>query len=315
MTVFNRKLKNVLHTLTLFLCMGAIFALVGFVLAGVEGILWAAFLAVLVLAISPNIPPSLIFSLYEGKLLSANNAPDLYQIVRELSARADLPALPAIYYLPSQLMNAFSVGTSANSAIGLSDALLNSLNIREIIAVLGHEISHIQHNDVRVMTYADLISRITRTLSLTGFLLTFINLPLYFLGLVTISWFALGILIVAPSLISFLQLLLSRLREFDADHQAVLLTGDPEGLIMALRKLELYESSLLDILFGRGRSISIPSILRTHPETEERVKRLLHLKPPAQPTLNYADDDRFTIPIHYQKSAKKPRRYLGRFRS
>ncbi|MDP2099579.1 MAG: hypothetical protein U1D70_15805 [Methylobacter sp.] len=45
------------------------------------------------------------------------------------------------------------------------------------------------------------------------------------------------------------------------------------------------------------------------------VKRLLRLKPPAQPTLNYADDDRFTIPIHYQKSAKKPRRYLGRFRS
>ncbi|MDO9141438.1 MAG: zinc metalloprotease HtpX [Methylobacter sp.] len=155
-------------------------------------------------------------------------------MVRELSARADLPALPAIYYLPNQLMNAFSVGTSANSAIGLSDALLNSLNIRELIAVLGHEISHIQHNDVRVMTYADLISRITRTLSLTGFLLTFINLPLYFLGLVTISWFALGILIVAPTLISFLQLSLSRLREFDADHQAVLLTSDPEGLIMAL---------------------------------------------------------------------------------
>ncbi|MFU8789463.1 MAG: zinc metalloprotease HtpX [Methylobacter sp.] len=313
MAAFSRKLKNTLHTLLLFLCMGAIFALVGFVLAGLEGVLWASFLGVLMLAISPNIPPSLIFSLYGGKLLSANNAPGLYRIVKELAARADLPGQPALYYLPSQLMNAFSVGTSANSAIGLSDALLNTLDIRELIAVLAHEISHIQHNDVRLMTYADLISRITSTLSLTGFLLVFINLPLYFLGLATISWFAVGILIVAPTLMSFLQLSLSRLKEFDADHDAALLTGDPEGLAIALRKMEMYEASLLDILFGRGRSIAIPSILRSHPDTEERIRRLLRLKSPAQPTLNYANHDRFAIPAHYQKSVKKPRRHFGGF--
>ena len=215
MIVFSRKLKNFLHTLALFLCMGAIFSLVGFILAGVEGILWATFLGILILAISPNIPPPLIFSIYEGELLSANNAPDLYQITRELAARADLPAPPALYYLPSQLMNAFSVGTSENSAIGLSDALLNILSIRELIAVLAHEISHIQHNDVRVMTYADIINRITNTLSLTGFFLFFINLPLYFLGLVTISWFALGALIMAPTLMSFLQLNLWLMYRFD----------------------------------------------------------------------------------------------------
>ncbi|MDI1293290.1 MAG: zinc metalloprotease HtpX [Methylobacter sp.] len=305
MIVFSRKLKNFLHTLALFLCMGAIFSLVGFILAGVEGILWATFLGVLILAISPNIPPSLIFSMYEGELLSANNAPDLYQITQELAARADLPAPPALYYLPSQLMNAFSVGTSENSAIGLSDALLNILSIRELIAVLAHEISHIQHNDVRVMTYADIINRITNTLSLAGFFLFFINLPLYFLGLVTISWFALGALIMAPTLMSFLQLSLSRMREFDADHQAVLLTGDPEGLVMALNKLDTYDTSILDVLFGRGHSSSIPSILRTHPDIKERIDRLLRFKKLPNQTLTYSNHDRFAVPIHYQKSVRK----------
>ncbi|MGR9014541.1 MAG: zinc metalloprotease HtpX [Gammaproteobacteria bacterium] len=313
MTEFNHKLKNFAHTLVLFTCMGVILSLVGFMLAGVEGILWAVFLGVLILVISPNISPSFIFSMYRGKLLSANNAPGLYHITRELAARADLPAAPVLYYLPSQMMNAFSVGTSSNPAIGLSDALLNTLSIREIIAVLAHEISHIQHNDVRVMTYADIISRITHTLSLTGFLLIFLNLPLYFLGMVTISWFAVGVLIVAPNVMSFLQLSLSRIREFDADHQAALLTGDPEGLAMALRKLEAYETSILDVIFGRGHSARVPSILRTHPNTEERIKRLLKLKELPTQALKYSNHDRFAIPVHYQKSVRKPRWHFGGF--
>ncbi|PPK74985.1 heat shock protein HtpX [Methylobacter tundripaludum] len=313
MAEFNHKLKNFVHTLALFLCMGVILSLVGFILAGVDGILWAAALGVLILVISPNISPAFIFSMYGGRLLSANDAPGLYQVTQELSARADLPAPPELYYLPSQLMNAFSVGTSTNPAIGLSDSLLNTLSMREIIAVLAHEISHIQHNDVRVMTYADILNRITNTLSLTGFLLIFLNLPLYFLGLVTISWFALGVLIVAPTIMGFLQLSLSRMKEFDADRQAVLLTGDPEGLAMALSKLEVYESSIFDILLGRGHRGSIPSVLRTHPDTEERIKRLLSLKELSKQTLKYSNHDRFSVPVHYQKSIRKPRRHLGGF--
>lgn len=313
MTV-SHNLKNFIHTLALFLCMGAILSLLGFILAGATGILWAAALGVMILVISPNISPSFIFSMYKGKLLSENDAPRLYQIIRELAARADLPSLPAIYYLPSQIMNAFSVGTSENSAIGLSDALLNSLSEREIIAVLAHEISHIRHNDVRVMTYADIISRVTSALSLTGFLLIFFNLPLYFMDLVTISWSALGVLVMAPTIMSSLQLSLSRMKEFDADRHAVLLTGDPEGLAMALRKLELYESSVFDMLFGRsGHGASIPSILRTHPETEERIKQLLSLKKPSRQTLQYSIHEKFYIPAHYRKSIRKPRWHLGGF--
>jgi heat shock protein HtpX len=313
MTSFKHKLKNFIHTLVLFLCMGAIMSLLGFIIAGVDGILWAAFLGVLILVISPNISPSFIFSLYHGKLLSTHDAPGLYQITQELANRADLPTPPELYYLPTQLMNAFSVGTSKNSGIGLSDSLLSTLTMREITAVLAHEISHIQHNDVRVMTYADILNRITNTLSLTGFLLVFLNLPLYFLGWVTISWFALGVLIVAPPIMNFLQLSLSRMKEFDADRQAILLTNDPEGLAMALSKLEVYESSLLDILFGRGHRESIPSVLRTHPDTEERIKRLLSLKTASTQAWQYSNHDRFSVPAHYQKSIRKPRWHIGGF--
>lgn len=314
MTDSRHTLKNFIQTSALFICMGAILSLVGFILAGVEGIIWAAVLGLLILIVTPNISPSLIFSMYGGRLLTASNAPGLFQITQELAERAGLAAPPPLYYLPSRMMNAFSVGTSANPAIGISDGLINALTVREIIAVLAHEIGHIQHNDIRAMTYADIISRITNTLSLTGFLLIFINLPLFFLGLFTIPWFALMVLIFAPTLMSFLQLSLSRMKEFDADHAAVMLTNDPEGLAMALSKLEVYEATVLDILFGRGRQNKTePSILRTHPDTQERIKRLLELKEKSKEPPAYSNYDSFDIPSHYQKTIKKPRWRLGGF--
>ncbi len=313
MTELNHKVKNIIHTLALFVCMVAILSLVGFMLAGIDGILWAAFLGVLILVISPNLSPSFIFSMYNAKLLSVEEAPALYQITQELSARANLPSTPVLYYLPSQIMNAFSVGTSSNSAIGLSDTLLNRLTMREIIAVLAHEISHIQHNDVHVMTYADVLSRITNTLSLAGLVLVFLNLPLYFLGLVTISWLALGVIVFAPTMMSFLQFSLSRIKEFEADHQAVLLTADPEGLAMALDKLEAYQISIIDMLLGRGHSASIPSVLRSHPDTQERIRRLLTLNQSGNQPLPYSEHDRYAIPLHYQELLKTPRWHIGGF--
>jgi heat shock protein HtpX len=163
------------------------------------------------------------------------------------------------------------------------------------------------------MTYADIISRIINVMSLTGFLLIFISLPLFFMGIVTISWLALAILILAPSIMSFLQLSLSRMREFDADHQAVLLTGDPEGLALALRKLETYDTSIFDLLFGRSQNASTPSILRTHPDTEERIEQLRRLKTPLKPGFNYSNRTPFAIPVHFQKLVRKPRWHLGGF--
>ena len=82
---------------------------------------------------------------------------------------------------------------------------------------------------------------------------------------------------------------------------------------MALSKLEAYDASIFDMLLGRGHA-SIPSILRTHPDTEERIKRLLSVKKSSTPILEYSNHDRFTVPVHYQKLIRKPRWRLGGFR-
>ena len=60
-------------------------------------------------------------------------------------------------------MNAFTVGDRENSAIGLTDGLLRALNLRELAGVLAHEVSHVRNNDMRVMTLADVVSRVAST--------------------------------------------------------------------------------------------------------------------------------------------------------
>jgi len=309
---FNHTVKNYLHTLVLFLGMGVILSVLGFLLAGIDGVLWSFYLGIFVLVISPNIPPAFIISLYGGQLLTVDEAPGLYQMAEEISDLANLSTPPKLYYLPSQIMNAFSVGTRGNSAIGVSDALLKNLTHRELMGVLAHEISHIQHNDVRVMSYADVISRIINVLSFTGLLLVFFNLPLMILGLLTVSWFALGVLLVAPTLMSLLQLSLSRIRELEADRQAVLLTGDPEGLASALRKIEANTSKLSRFLYQSGHSVPIPSVLRTHPDTEERIKQLLSLRENRQ-EVRFSNYDNFTLPARFGKNIRKPRWHVGGF--
>jgi len=86
------------------------------------------------------------------------------------------------------------------------------------------------------------------------------------------------LLIFAPQLAVLAQLGLSRTREYDADLNAAALTGDPEGLASALVKIEGRQRRLLDLLLP-GWGLPEPSWLRTHPPTEERIRRLLALAP------------------------------------
>ncbi|NOZ37230.1 MAG: M48 family metalloprotease, partial [Gammaproteobacteria bacterium] len=149
---------------------------------------------------------------------------------------------------------------------------------RETIGVLAHEISHIQNNDMWVMGIADMFSRLTSMLSLFGQLLLLLNLPLIIFSAVSINWMAILILIFAPSLSALAQLGLSRTREYDADLNAARLTGDPEGLARALLKIERQQGSFMERIFLPGRRIPDPSLLRTHPPTDERVRRLMELR-------------------------------------
>ncbi len=274
----EHKIRNTLHTLALIAVMGGLMALVGYTIAGAEGLIWAALLGFFVMSLSPGFSPRLILKWYGARPIAEFEAPDLYEMVQTLSARAGLPAVPQLYYIPTKVMNAFTVGHRHNAVIGITDGLLNGLNYRELAGVLAHEISHIRNNDIRVMAIADMMSRFTGIFATVGQFLLFLNLPLLLSGEVMIPWPVILLLMGAPLVSDLLQLALSRTREFDADLDAARITGDPAGLASALQKLELQQGSIWGRVLLPGRRVPDPSILRTHPHTEARIQRLLQLQ-------------------------------------
>ena len=130
------------------------------------------------------------------------------------------------------------------------------------------------------MALADAMTRFTQVLSYLAVFLAIFNLPAWLLGDVDMPFLGLLLLYLAPTIGSLLQLALSRTREYDADLAGAELTGDPRGLASALAKLERYQGSFWeDLMFPvPARRIPQPSLLRSHPPTEERIRRLLELE-------------------------------------
>ena len=245
-----------------------------------EGCLWLALFAIAgALLLEPVAASALSLRLYRVRALHPQEAHKMWALLRELPARAGLPATPVPHYVPSAVVNAFATGSKHHAAIALTDGLLRSLTPRELTGVLGHEIAHIANEDLRVMGLADSISRLTHLLALLGQLAIVLSLPALLLGVAEVNWPALLLLAVAPQLALLAQLGLSRVREFDADRLAAELTGDPHGLASALAKIERVSRSWRAWLLP-GWGNPEPSWLRTHPATAERIERLLELAPP-----------------------------------
>jgi len=274
----EHKLRNLGHTLLLIGSMALLLALISELLFG-EGV-WPWVFAGVLLAMStlPDISPHWLLRLYRARRIFPDEAPDLTRLMEEIGRRTGVSPTPALYWIPSSASNAFSVGSRGDSAIALTDGLLRLLNPRELAGVLAHETSHIINHDMRLMNLADVISRLTHLLSMIGILLALISLPLTLLGIAPLPLPGLLLLIVAPTLSALLQLGLSRVREFQADLSAAHITGDPEGLASALGKIEHRHASLWQRILLPGYRDPQPSLLRTHPDTAERVRRLLTLR-------------------------------------
>jgi heat shock protein HtpX len=125
-----------------------------------------------------------------------------------------------------------------------------------------------------IMALADAVSRIVRVMSFAGQVLILINLPMFLTEYGAMPWLPLLLLAFAPTLSALLQLALSRSREFDADLEAARLTGDPLGLADALEKLERHQEHLWRRVLLPGYRNRQPSLLRTHPNSAERIARL-----------------------------------------
>lgn len=273
----SHRIENALHSLFLLSGMGVLLLALGYLLGGPTGAVFAAGLGLFVLGFSPRVAPSVILRLYGARPVGQNELVEVHQIVAELARRAGLPATPRLYYVPTRVMNAFTLGERRNAAVAVTDGLIRALDLRELTGVLAHELSHLANNDLRVMMLADMISRMTSMLSTVGQLLLLLNLPLLLMGQVTISWLAILLLLGAPFVSMLMQLALSRRREIEADRAAFAMTGDARGLASALAKMERYQQRVLDWLMP-GRRIPDPSLLRTHPNTDERIERLLHME-------------------------------------
>ncbi|MFP4392770.1 MAG: zinc metalloprotease HtpX [Desulfohalobiaceae bacterium] len=271
----SRKLKNILHSMCIVLALLLLMAALGWMVAGSMGLQWTLFLSVLLLLMSQRISPQLVLRMYQAKALQSAY---LRQALQELAKRGELEFVPGLFYVPSQVINAFSVGWGQNSAIAVTDGMLRGLSRRELIAVLAHELSHIRNKDLWVLNLADVFSRVTSSFSFAGLLLLFINLPLLAMEEHSIPWLLILILVFAPSISALLQLALSRSREFDADMDAAVLSGDPQGLAQALIKMEKVQQGIWTRIFFPGYRQRQPSMLRTHPQTQQRVDELMALE-------------------------------------
>jgi heat shock protein HtpX len=229
---------------------------------------------------APRLPPKIIMRMYRARPIDPKEGEQILYIAGELARRAKLPAIPAIYVIPSMTLNAFATGTPMKASVAITEGLLRRLSLRELAGVLAHELSHVRNGDLSVMALADVMTRFTQALSYLAVFLAIFNLPAWLLGDADMPFLALLLLYLAPTIGSLLQLGLSRTREYDADLEGAGLTGDPRGLASALDKLERYQGSFWeDLMFPvPARRIPQPSLLRSHPPTEERVRRLLELE-------------------------------------
>jgi heat shock protein HtpX len=302
------RLRNLLHSAVLVLGMALIVAACAWTLWGWQGVLWAIIMLAVSLVLSPTIPPAAVLSMYGAQPLGPTVFPDGYAILEDLSRCAGLPATPRLYYVPSAVMNAFAVGSRRASAIALTDGMLRRLSLRELGGVLAHEVSHIASNDLWIMNLADIMSRAATILSYFGMFLLLLNLPMAVAGAVAVPWLLVLLLVFAPTIMSLLQLALSRAREYDADLEAARLSGDPKALAAALVKMERYQGRIWESLLFPGTRVPDPSLLRSHPPTEARVRRLLELQgvPPAP--FSYPPDELPALPAGYRVVRGPPRR-------
>jgi heat shock protein HtpX len=289
----------------------AIIAQAGVLLAGFTAllalILWPEFgnggtvIALLaaagIVVLATRVTPWTVMRIYGARPYEAGDLAQFDRITSELAHRAGLPRAPRLYVVPSMLLSAFSVGSSKRFAIAVTEGLLRRLTMREVAAVLAREVAHAQRGDLFVLGIADIISRCAQGLYYVGLALAALNVLRSISGAETVPWLSVLLLVLAPILMTSLQLALSRSREIEADRAAALLTGDPLGVASAISRLDSTPGSPLDDLMPPvpARKVPLPSMLRYPPPADRRIPRLNTFQAPPMPPLDIAEGPRISL--------------------
>jgi len=229
-----------------------------------------------------------------GHIVTPQQAPELHGVIDRLCALADMDK-PRVAIAPGPMMNAFATGrNSKNSVLCVTEPMLKRLEPAELEGVLAHELSHVAHKDVQVMTYASLLAIVA------GLLVRFAFYSELFGGggrrdsnNQNAFPVILAIMVVSAVVyaISFLLIrVLSRYRELAADRSGALLTGQPSALASALQKVsgdmsripteDLRAAAPLNALaFApalnlRDPRASLAKLFSTHPTLERRLEEL-----------------------------------------
>lgn len=227
---------------------------------------------------------SVVLKMYDAKEISESDSPQLFNIVKTLAEKAELP-MPKVYIIHSDVPNAFATGRNpSHAAVAVTTGIMRALDYNEISGVLGHELAHVKHRDILTGTIAA---------SMAGVISMVANI---------VQWGAifgsrsdddnggmigtLATIIIAPLAATLIQMAISRSREYDADKTGGELCGNPIYLANALEKIEYYaqhatlENStnatahmfIVNPLSGSGKFLK--SLFSTHPLTEDRIAKL-----------------------------------------
>lgn len=234
---------------------------------------------------------SQVLKMSGAKEIKREDHPQLFDIVEELSLAARIP-MPKVYIVNDPAPNAFATGLKPEKgSVAFTTGLLERLNREELSGVAAHEISHIRNYDIRLMTICIALVGVIVLIAQFGSRMLFFgggrrnnnnkSNPI-------IMIIALVFIILAPIAAQFVQLAVSRNREYLADATAVELTRNPTGLINALTKIsqspkdvknaqQATASMYIAMPLNRKKRKRKSSLWATHPPMESRIEHLRNM--------------------------------------
>ncbi len=273
---------NMLKTGLLLTALTLILIWIGNLLGGQTGIIVALVFAAIMNLGSYWFSDKLVVAMSGAQPLSERDAPELYQMTREMCQRANLP-MPRLYLIPDMQPNAFATGRNPEKGVvAVTQGLLQLMSYEEVKGVIAHELAHIKNRDTLIMAVAATIAGAISALAHMFYYATIFFGSRDERGGNPLA--ALALVIIAPIAAMIVQLAISRAREYEADKTGAEIAGTPIGLANALRKLEAAAQRIPNehaqpatahmYIVNPLRGGGIAALFSTHPPVQERIRRL-----------------------------------------
>jgi len=273
---------NTIKTAGLMVALTFILVLIGRVVGGEAGMVIALLFSLGTNFVSYFFSDKIVLTMYGAREVNEDSAPELYDIVMELSTRAGLP-MPRVYIMDAPYANAFATGRNPkHSAVAVTSGILRILNRDELSGVIAHELGHIKNRDILISTIAASIAGAIGTIAyMAKWAAIFGGGRDDEDGGSPVAMIAMAI--IAPIAAMIIQMAISRAREYKADAAGAEISGNPEYLANALLKLQagadrihadVNPSAAHMFIVNPLSGDFLKTLFSTHPSTESRVQKL-----------------------------------------